>query len=272
MVTVLQSGSQELTKRPDSFCEAKSVIQDVLKSAPTDCRLQDFQDLVSRIKHRCSIRCTVFPSDYSVQFPSPSRTRRLGVQFETDKDMCDALELDIHDREIGVYREKGNIRRNLRAIQVIGVDMRDRQDRKLLLGRSFPTSVPTDVVPLLHQDRAVWREGSWEKGFRCWWVTLKSISAPVETTYRGASISNPKRNSDLNCQPHRKHMFPISWEVLSGFGSHTSEASNVPGSGSLRVCLPVVILRSRILTASTKSLFETRFYGRFSKQIIATDE
>ncbi len=274
---VLLNGSKELTSRPRSISESNSVVQVVLKSSPTDCTLQEFQLLAKHIEQMPSVRSKNFPSDYSVKFPSPSSTTRLHICFETYKDVCAALSFDAHQTASYVYREKCDISRNLRAIQVLGVDMRINDDRKILLGRSFPSRMYMDPIPYLHQNRAVWREGSWEAGFKfCveglsveeWPREMRRAEGRARNTHNRRGSEGRVRNmTDLNSAPLEPLQFSISWERASGISSDNSSTRTVPGH--LRSCFPAVILRSRQLILSTRTLFETPYKSHSLSHIVA---
>ncbi len=169
-VEALMSGSSELSRSYPSLCSANAVRQTVIKSQTTQCTLQEFQLLAAEFSRRNSIRCSVFPSDYYLAFPSVEKAKRFQIVFDTYSDFCQALEIDVLQSEAGLYKEKKGLARNVRAVQVLGVDVlscgsSEGHERRILLGCSIRRRFDISRLPTLYQRSVLWTEGSFEEGF-----------------------------------------------------------------------------------------------------------
>ncbi len=93
-ISALQASSVEFLRWPASLCESESIVQFTIDSKETGCTLQEFSAFASVLSSDSSVRCSLYPSEYYVKFPSMRHTSTLGVLFNTYADICSALEMD----------------------------------------------------------------------------------------------------------------------------------------------------------------------------------
>ncbi len=260
-LAILRSGGSEVKRRPSGVCAANSVVQIVLKSQVSDCTLRDFSLLVAHIRREPSISCRISPSDYHAIHPSPASTSRLEIHFDSYKDICEALQMKYPDRNAGVYKKAYDNSRALRAIQVLGVHILTEEDRTIVLGRSM--NAGNGQVAILHQNRPTWRENSWESDFTFRLTTLSNGSLPHTGT---SPLPSSPIGTESNTVSTRKNQFAIVWETLR----RVSDPDQRPEEmlGILRSYFPAVVFRTRLLTKSVQTIFDSRFCGRVPTQII----
>lgn len=175
-VSALQAGSSEFLRRPTSLCQAETIVQVAIESKETDCTLQEFAALATVLSSHPSVHCTLYPSPYHVQFPSARHTSRLSILFNTYSDICNALQMDAYESEEPLYREKNTHGRELRAIQVLGVELKQIQMRRVLLGHSYPSFPTTAPAAVLHQQSPKWIDRAWDKGYSYLTVPLPAVA------------------------------------------------------------------------------------------------
>ncbi len=275
---VILGGNADMNRSYPSLCAANSVKQVLLKSSPTDCTLLEFNLMVTEFLKRDNVKCDVFPSTYYALFMNSEHASHFEIAFETFFDLCEALKVDVVARESGLYREGCNRQRQVRAIQILGVDFvtetsRQRKERRILIGRSMPTSragSSSNLVPLLFQGTTAWSEGLPEDGFVFRQESLDSFVT-------NASLNSedrrhiPSRMSDVNMPDTKVRKFSLIWERMNQ-GAHEMGAESERVLGRLRCFIPAVILRSSKLTQTVQTIFSTRVNGRYLKQIVVSPQ
>ncbi len=246
-VKVLRSAGKELKRKVPALVAANSVVQTALKSPTSDCSLQEFQTLALHLLQDPKIRCVAVPSEYHVRFPHVRHCSKLGLAFETYADLCDALELDAETRESAIYRKRRNSSRSsrcLRAVQVLGVHVQRNNSRSVLLGRSYLSESSEDTIPCLHQNTTAWTEGTWEKDFSFLRQSRNAIFGSL-----------PPSVAELHSAERERKSFALIWERIEFDGTSFPSLHCIPGS--LRSCFPAVVIRTRILTESTRAIFDS---------------
>ncbi len=269
---LLQNTSTELDRRVLNVTRADSVVPFVLRSLGSDCTLLDFQTLAVKFLSDPSTTCRALPSEYHIRFPNLRFCSRMSIVFETYADLCEALELDITTREAGVYREKGNASRQVRAIQVLGSHMQDSSTRSILLGRSVPTLPAEGTLPTLYQNSLVWSEdpGAWESEFVFRQQPVSDFCASNartadDATRCMANQSVPSTNESFYSIPRLKRarkrsntprQFALLWERFE----NTDNCALTPNAvvGAVYSIFPAVVVRTSILLRSTSNIFKGR--------------
>ncbi len=118
----------ELSQKYSTLCPGNSVRQVLLRTKASDCTLADFRVLVSALVSSLSIKCEVFPSEFYTHFLDTGSAQCFHVSFDTYFDICEALEINVKNREEGLYRSRKDSSRQLRAVQVMGVDILPSRD------------------------------------------------------------------------------------------------------------------------------------------------
>lgn len=256
---VLSRSYPDFSRSVPNPCPGNTVVQVVLRSKASDCTLHEFQVLLNACSDNSRIRCSVYPSEFHAKFPDPSSSARFDIGFDTYSGICEALGINARLREQGLYREKKNSARKLNSVQVAGVATNDTRTRRVLLGRSMPTRTVQSSAHTLFQASLAWNESTWETGFVHRFENLNlEISRPQQSRF-----------SDINMPPPDSRVFRITWERNPGaFDSPGIQSDMV--AGSLRSNFPAVIIRSRILTESARSILMSRIDGFLLKQIIAS--
>ncbi len=265
-IRLLQSGSSEMKKSGLNLSPGSSVRQVILRSEGTDCTLLEFQLLCAASVSNPAIRCTIYPSQYYASFPSVRRTSRMEISFNSYYDICEALQIDVLEREKGLYRERKTFGRILKCLQIMGVNcVRKRQgendDRVILIGRSLPIKNWDAEIPVLLQRSLEWSENTWETGLE---FSMQPPNSLLPTVTNVLSCDGAQRTSDINCVAPEHRSFSMYWEKLPGSCSD-SETNSEFVLGTLYSSFPAVILRSRILTLSAQEAFSRRFNGRFTQ-------
>ncbi len=168
----LRVGHHELSLfvSPSRLCAANSVTQVLMKTKSSDCTLAEFRILATGFGLSESFHSTTFPSEFYALSIAPSKCSRLDVLFPSYFDLCEALGISVDVREDGVYKEKRNTARQLRAVQVMGVDAKETgsdsaRGSYIVLARSDPSSYCTGETHVLHQTSMTWSDNSCDKEF-----------------------------------------------------------------------------------------------------------
>ncbi len=254
---VLLSTDAELGKNCFTLCASNSVVQVVLRSTPSECTLHEFQLWAMKLLKDLSVHCYAFPSEYHVKFPNINRCSRLDIVFDTYADLCQALEIDCATRESALYREKKNRRRNSISVRVLGVEKVISTNRRIFLARNPPSRASADRITTLYQASTSWFEDSWECGF-----SLRSDLA--------STIHSPSQMPDCVLSPEHSNLFSLSWERMD-IGVDQGSSSEIIG-GAVRSSFPAVVLRTRLLTSSTRAAFMLPVDGVSLRQRLATPQ
>lgn len=263
---------REFSDAPHPIVEGNSIRQVFLRSKAADCTLEDFRLMVSHFSNSKSIRCTPLPSEYYILFSSCSNASTFEVRFECFRDLCDALDLPADICEKNIYKERSDRTGDLRCVQVLGVSVETctpapnshaiRQRKNLLahsVFQNFDSSLPR--VHVMHQRRAIWTNNAWETGFEHSLQQRFHISdyaIPSDTS--GFASSKPQRPASLH-PATSSSAFSISWEQHPD-SPNPQNSSAAMVLGFIRVVLPAVILRSRVLTRSTQDIFTAQYENR----------
>ncbi len=125
-----------------------------------------------------------------------------------------------------LYREKNTHGRELRAIQVLGVELKQSQWRRVLLGHSYPSFPPTAPAAVLHQQSPKWIDRAWDKGF--YFPNRSSTRRRTRSTESSTDRSRVRRRtSRINTTPFNNY-FSFQWERIPGARSTSADA--VPGT------------------------------------------
>ncbi len=266
--------NNELNKSYAILCEGKTVRQIIIKSTAMDCTLLEFRVLASAISRNANVRCKIFPSEFYAQCTDCNRALRFEILFPTYRDFCDALGIDASFRETGFYTERRTMKRELRAIQVLGIDLVKRgnesgisKQRRVLLGGSYPDEFTLGESHCLLQANASWTEGSWESGFEYRKESASVIRDCISQEEDGLNSIEPVM-SDLNGSYNNRRTFSLFWERSARIGEEHMTPDSCPGT--LRSTFPAVVLRGRKLTSSTQKMFSQRINGYFLKQIVVS--
>ncbi len=251
-VTALRSASKELARRHSSLCAANTFVQTQITSKPSDCTMQEFTHLVTFLTTNQSISCSVSPSPYYALFPGITRTTRLDSTFPTYKDIRAALKIDVPMRESAVYQNRRAMNRDVRAIQVLSVEMSTSNHRRILLGGNFRAKERSDQA--------------WESAFAFKYEPVPSSksASPIPAT-TGSRLT--RTTTDLNSTLFDLQ-FSMTWERIISTTDIGYTADMIPGK--LYCTFPAIVLRSRLLTDSTSKIFCTRVNGTFPSHVVST--
>lgn len=271
---MLISNSTELNRRYASICPSNAVRQILLKSKSSDCTLQEFQLVASKLQGNPAIACSIHPSEFYVQFPSSAQAARFEIFFDSFADFCAALRICVHDREAGVLRTKKTRGTRAKNVQVLGVEVLNNletgtKERRVVLAQSIRTFAARAKIPVLLQRSTAWSDGSCKYGFSLSPESSSELNAHVQTAVQSHNATDA-RSTDLDKIPAERRFFALTWERSSGpiSKSVTIYPEHVPGV--LRSFLPAVVLRGNVLTSSTEDIFRTRLNGMLLKQVLVS--
>ncbi len=113
----LRAGHVEFSRNvsPSQICPRNSALQVLIKSKASDATLADFRVLTAALTKSTSFHCEAFPSDFYAMSVDTAVCERIDLLFESYFDLCEALCIPADIREDGVYKEKYNVARQLRA-------------------------------------------------------------------------------------------------------------------------------------------------------------
>ncbi len=272
----LRDGHAEFSRNIplSELCPGNSATQVVLKSKSSDATLADFRVLTAALTRSTSFNCESFPSDFYVMSLNAGACERVDLLFESYFDICEALCIPPDVREAGVYKEKYNPARQLRSVQVMGVDALEHgsspsRARRILLGRSDPSAYSEGKVHVLYQRTMSWSDNSCDAGFEHREDELCNI-AQTTTTSQPYARQSARRTSNINRAPGRT-VFRLTWTRHKDSPCY----AHVPAaevSGSICSFFPAVVMSPRVLTTSAQTIFATPIRNQYLKQLLVSRE
>ncbi len=263
----LLSSTKELSKRPTTLNEATSVRQTTVNTKAIDCSLYEFRVFARECALNNAISCDLIPSDYYVLNLPASRTEQLQITFPTYYDFCAALDIDIVTRERGLYRQQKNRRNDVRALQIVGIEQKVREElrsgrridpqRRVFPGVGTPTTEDSTPRICLFQSNATWSDNSWESSF----VRIMDSPRPqlirVSQSSHHNSATHKMRTSSVNAINSECPVFSVIWK--SSARAEMKEGSSEEFSlGLLKCTIPAVVIRGRLLTKDVDAIFSAR--------------
>ncbi len=270
-VQTLLGPNKELSEVPPHLCAATSVRQVMHKSKAVDSSLFEFRAFARACYLNSDIDCAFYPSDYHVLHLLAVRTNQLQIVFPSYADFCTALDIDVPTRQAGLLRKQTDRRKAVRAIQVVGFDVVKQGDttpeRRIFPAISVPSNLEyasAHAHICLYQHNATWSDNSWESGF------VRRMDAPPADFVREVQrVSPPAAASEITIAGSDFPVFSVVWKkhVHIPFRNGASDEYCI---GSLRLTIPAVIIRGRLLTTTTQDAFKTPVDGKLLSSMLVS--
>lgn len=243
----------ECKPRPSEVLSARdSVRQLQRKSEKMNCSFSTMRNLVKSVL-QSDAHVTIFPDERFITGSAPSNLKTVQIIFSTFRDFCEHLRVPQDLRERAAVQSAFDEQRRAYHVQVLGslldIDVTEpsRPTRDILVAASICAPATNNAV-VLHQEMAVWSEGSWDSGF----ATGGIWNGPDQVRKRrlsGAYVTSKLLRFE-DCR-----VFSLEWErdrdsrcpSALHFGRHVT--------GELKIKIPVVSFRCPTVASSIREVF-----------------